>query len=219
MNGGVPSRESKNLAHPDYEALLRRFDPDAKRGIEKYENLRRRLVKFFEWNRCFADSADLADQTMDTVAKKPDDLEIRNVDAYAYRVARNTLSEFRRRSRREVYFDESIETRASESEPDPEKALVTTIDNRKRVDWLKTCLSKLKGGDRTLVLDYYSSQTATNMLHRQNLAQKIGISIETLRVKVNRIRETLERCLKDSRGETNEAARIAGAQTLMKPSE
>jgi DNA-directed RNA polymerase specialized sigma24 family protein len=199
MNGAMPSRHSQNLEHPDFEALLRRFDPDTKRGIEKYENLRRRLVKFFEWNGCFSASEDLANLTLDTVARKPSDLVIRDVGAYSYGAARNILSEFQRRRGRERHFDDSPEVQGSAPESDPERTLVTAIDLQMRVDCLNSCLRKLKTDDRNLVLDYYSSEASTHIIHRQNLAERIGVSINTLRVRVNRIRRTLEECVKGCR--------------------
>jgi len=197
MNGAMPSRHPQNLEHPDFGGLLRRLDPDTKRGTEKYENLRRRLAKFFEYNAGFSASEDLANLTLDTVARKPSDFEIHEVVAYSYGVARKILMEFQRRRARERHLDDSIEVQALAPEPDPEMALVTAIDLQRRVEYLNHCLRKLSTEDRDLALEYYNAQEPTHIAHRQDLARRLGISMNNLWVRVNRIRDTLEECMQN----------------------
>ena len=67
--------------------LLLRLDPDVTRAWEKYEDIRRRLVKFFEWNQCTG-AEDLADQVLDRVAAKANSEEIQEVANYCFGVAR-----------------------------------------------------------------------------------------------------------------------------------
>src|SRR5215470_10383215 len=62
----------------ELQNLLVRLDSDWNRAGEKYEELRRTLIKFFEWNSCFP-AEDLVDETLDRVAKKLDVEEVRNV--------------------------------------------------------------------------------------------------------------------------------------------
>jgi DNA-directed RNA polymerase specialized sigma24 family protein len=60
---------------------------------------------------------------------------------------------------------------------------------------LQECLQKLKGGKRELILGYYAKEKQAKIDHRNELAQKFGITVETLRVRVFRIRESLAECI------------------------
>src|SRR5260370_21814440 len=57
-----------DLTTASFESLLQRLDPDRERAGGKYENIRRKLIKFFQWNDCFAEE-DLADETLDRAPK------------------------------------------------------------------------------------------------------------------------------------------------------
>jgi DNA-directed RNA polymerase specialized sigma24 family protein len=186
-------RGSQNLEHPDFDVLLRRFDSDSKRGIEKYESLRRRLVKYFEWNNCFSASEDLVDLTMDAVARKPSEFVIDDVVAYSRGVARNIIRQFHGRSAREILLPDIPEV--NDSAQDLEEHLISGMDLVKTVNWLNQCLHKLKSEDRDLVLEYYNTQEPTHIAHREKLARTVGVSMNALRVRVNRIRDRLEECL------------------------
>jgi hypothetical protein len=56
-----------NLTPHEFETLLTRLDPDRDRAAQGYELLRRKLVKFFERNKCAGTEA-LADETIDRAA-------------------------------------------------------------------------------------------------------------------------------------------------------
>ena len=56
-----------------FEKLLAAFDPDRERAAERYEDARSRLVFFFESRGAF-DGDGLADDTLNRVARKLDDL-------------------------------------------------------------------------------------------------------------------------------------------------
>jgi DNA-directed RNA polymerase specialized sigma24 family protein len=190
MSGGLPSRESKNLAHPDYDVLLRRLDSDSKRSSEKYENLRRVLLKFFECNNCWGEAEHLVDVTLDVVARKPSEFVIENVGAYSHVVARYVLMGFKRPSPRVVPLGDLPEIQGPNRDHD------ANIDHQRELDCLNQCLRQLNSRNRDLVLEYYSSQESTHITHRQELARTFGISMNNLRVKAKRIREGLEDCVK-----------------------
>jgi DNA-directed RNA polymerase specialized sigma24 family protein len=195
MSTAIPAQSSGNLDRPDFDALLRRFNSDSKRSLEEFESLRRRLTKFFEWNNCFSASEDLANLTIDTVARKPSEFVIDDIVAYSYGVARNIRMEFKRRSTRELQLDNLPETHPSVQDLDFEKTLAAGIDLRRQVDCLNHCLKKLKSEDRSLVMEYYSTDDETHMAQRRELARTIGVSMNALWVRVNRIRDKLEKCV------------------------
>ncbi len=205
MNGGFPSRRVRNLDNPDFDALLGRLDPDPARGIEKYQDLRRRLVRFFGWNECSSAAEDLADLTLDTVGRKPGDLVIDDLIGYALGVARNVLADFRRKRKREVSFGDFMDAQTSDSKADPEATLIAALDLQTQVRRLNRCLNKLDSEDHDLALDYYTSEASTHIAHRRDLARRLGISMNNLRARINRVRARLEECLAKC-GKSNELA-------------
>src|SRR5437763_14397266 len=76
------------LTSEAFSKLLDRLDSDRERAGEKYEELRRTLIKFFEW-RGAPFPEDHTDETLNRVARKLDEgIEIQNIGGYCYEVAR-----------------------------------------------------------------------------------------------------------------------------------
>jgi len=69
VNDANISSAQRDLKSADFEVLLQRLDSDRECAGEKYEDIRRKLIRFFRWNDCFPGD-DLADQTFDRVAQK-----------------------------------------------------------------------------------------------------------------------------------------------------
>src|SRR5262249_51747669 len=81
------------LTEAGFNKLLSCLDPDRQRAGEKYEQLHRKLEKFFEVHR-IAFAEELADETINRVIRKLEDgLEIRNIAGYCIGVARLLLME------------------------------------------------------------------------------------------------------------------------------
>jgi DNA-directed RNA polymerase specialized sigma24 family protein len=60
---------------------------------------------------------------------------------------------------------------------------------------LNSCLQSLSSEKRALILAYYAKEKQAKIDHRTELAQQLGTSVETLRVRAHRIRATLEECI------------------------
>jgi DNA-directed RNA polymerase specialized sigma24 family protein len=77
--------------------LMGRLGRDASDAGEAYEELRRTLVRFFDW-RGVNDASECADIALDRLAHKiDDDVEVVNIRAFAYGIARHVLLEQSRR--------------------------------------------------------------------------------------------------------------------------
>jgi DNA-directed RNA polymerase specialized sigma24 family protein len=63
------------------------------------------------------------------------------------------------------------------------------------------CLDELPLNTRELVLTYYKKEKQRKIDHRKVLAERSGMSLNTLRVRVHRIRADLENCIKKCLGE------------------
>ena len=53
-----------DLQSEQFEKLLQHFDEDRERAGDKYEDIRRKLMRYFAWNDCFPEE-ELADRTFD----------------------------------------------------------------------------------------------------------------------------------------------------------
>ncbi|MET0224835.1 MAG: hypothetical protein ABW187_00170, partial [Dokdonella sp.] len=68
------------------------------------------------------------------------------------------------------------------------EAAVTALDG---------CLDRLGERARTLMLSYYGADGAQRIRARQRLARELGSSLNALRNRALRLRETLERCVRE----------------------
>ncbi len=183
--------------------LLLRLDPDPSRASEKYQGIRCRLAKFFEWNHCTGPE-DLADKVLDRVAAKLDSEEIREIDKYFFGVARFVCLEAQERMRREAHIEDLPGgENALPVGPDESAEIVKKLYEERRLDCLRQCLAKLMPDDRQLIIQFYSAEEEKQKTVRRKLAEKVGLKPGTLRVRASRLRAKLEqwvkRCLESRR--------------------
>lgn len=193
--GTVDQTADGDEKRTDLNRLLVRLHPDPASAWQKYRELRSRLVKFFEWNQCDFPE-ELADDVLDRVARKPAGEEIRDVSEFVIGVARNVRLEVHKKNLRETHIEDWPGGEESLADPrDREDEIVSGMDHRNRLDFLRQCLDKLKAEDRSLALEYYSASDEKQKVHRQKLAIAAGITMIALRVRANRLREKLEECV------------------------
>jgi DNA-directed RNA polymerase specialized sigma24 family protein len=96
----APKDWAKELNEEAFKMLLAALQSATGDGTAEYLKLRRKVVKFFEFNRCqFAD--DFADVVMDKTADRLYEKgHIENIQGFVYGVARRVLLEVRRKERR-----------------------------------------------------------------------------------------------------------------------
>jgi DNA-directed RNA polymerase specialized sigma24 family protein len=192
------SLRGSGMTPEEFEALLAQLDADRDRAGERYETIRRKLVRLFEWRGCAAPE-DLADETMNRVARRlAEGIELRSSDPYGYfcGVAHLLYKESLRRAAREqrVLAEGGGLTLAAFDDDEP-------TDHR--LDCLRQCLAGLAPDQRSLVLRYHqgaNSHGETNIRNRQALASEAGLPMNALRIRVHRIRRKLETCVHDRLG-------------------
>lgn len=175
-----------------FERLLRILDPAGGDGAgAKYEALRRRLIRFFDW-RGQTDADELADVVFDRLVKKVDaGEEIANVEAYAATVAQFVLKEaLRRVSKRTDSLDEHPEI------VDVAVTPVAETSSDQRFVCLDRCLANFDIPTRRLLLAYHDTDERTMIASRRRLAESLGISINTLRIRICRHKSKLEECVR-----------------------
>src|SRR5260221_8969434 len=84
----------KDLTAAQFEGLLQRLDADRNQAGEKYEDIRWRMVRFFQWNSCLT-AEELVEETLNRDAEKlaAGAHEIPHVAADAWGLARKVKQE------------------------------------------------------------------------------------------------------------------------------
>ena len=178
---------SSAIASESFEEILTWLDPDREVAGEIYVQLRQDLTKIFVWRRC-SDAEGLTDEVFDRVARKVHVVRQTyegDPRLYFCAVANNLAKE----TFKKIGTHIPLEDVDLPNPPD------TSADDQDIEDCLHRCLRKLNRETRQLILAYYAKEKQARIDHRQKLAQSLDIPIETLRVKVYRIREALERCI------------------------
>jgi RNA polymerase sigma factor (sigma-70 family) len=172
------------------DELLDWLDPDRQVAGQRYEEIRRSLVKVFAWRRC-ADAEGMADDTIDRVAAKVRTLREKydgNPYRYFFGVARNLIREYQK----------TLDLHVSLTDLDLSLDLVSAGDRRdlEREDTcLRQCLERLPVEQRQQIVKYYGGQKQEKIRLRREMAEELGIGQNTLRVRMHRLRATLETCI------------------------
>jgi len=186
----APAR--KELKAPHFEGLLRRLDHNRDKAGREYEKLRWKLIKFFEWSSCFP-AEDLVDETLDKVAQKINEEEIQDVHAFAWGVAKRIRLDSYKKTGRMVSISDLVHPENLLETQHFQDEIHTKMDNERRSRCLQHCIGRLPEEDRRLFLAYYNPKSHS-IQERQELASSFGITLGTLRVRINRLRDKLERC-------------------------
>ena len=170
-----------------FDEILTWLNADRELAAQMYVQLRQDLAKIFLWRNC-SDPEGLTDEVFDRVARKVHVVRQTyegDPRLYFRAVANNLLKETFKKIGLHVPLEEvDVPHRPAKSAEDED------ID-----ECLQRCLRKLNGETRLLILAYYAKEKQDKIDHRQNMAQSMEISIETLRVRVYRIRVSLEDCI------------------------
>jgi DNA-directed RNA polymerase specialized sigma24 family protein len=195
----IPNSSRANGITADrFHRLLAWMDPDPDTAAERYNEIRARLSRLFEWRGC--DRPDeLADMTLDRVMRKLDHVAAGYVGepaAYVHGVAKKIYLEYARARRKErlrlVSNVELARLRAT-----PPRDLANDRDEQRHAR-LDRGLDALDPEERELILNYYSGEDAgTKIAGRNRLAQYSGLSRMALRKRTQRIRTRLRTLLRD----------------------
>jgi len=165
-----------------FDQFLLVLDPDREAAGAKYEALRSRIIKYFEWRACrFADQ--LADETLDRVMRKIEGGE-RILDPAKYACGVSRL----------VYL-ETVKKQVKEEELSFDLPAPDETDEDLRLGCLEKCLAQLTDNSRSMILHYYRDDKRAKIDHRRKIAESFNISVNALRIKALRIRSMLEACV------------------------
>lgn len=168
-----------------FDKLLSWLDADREQAGKRYEKIRRRLIEIFASRGCM-EAEDLADETINRVARKSQDVVegyVGDPAYYFYAVAKKILLEY---------------WKVKPLPPVPPPPAPVPEDEREReLACLEQCLGHLPEKGRDLIVEYYSEAWRVKIDQRKELAERLGVAPNALRIRIHRIRATLKQCLED----------------------
>jgi DNA-directed RNA polymerase specialized sigma24 family protein len=188
-----------------FRQFLHWLDEGVESGGEKYLEIRRRLVLYFDRKNCLAPD-ELADETLSRVANKLQEQgEITDLSPahYCYVTARFVfLEHLRQPEHKHKSFEQLAHVRGAQFERSVSGASAAR-DNKEGekeelLDALERCLNSLAPADRELILEYYRGDGATKIESRRKLAERLGLSANALSIRACRIRNKVEECVRAS---------------------
>jgi len=181
------SKQKQDLTAQGLDGLLALLDSDRDRAGEKYEEIRFKLTKYFEWEGCpFVDEH--ADETINRVARAiQQGKEIRDLRAYFFGVARLIHFESLRNLEKQRRAVAELST-APAARPDGD-------GSEAALDCLERCLASLPSEGCDLIMKYYQGDQIAKIRNRRNLALALGLESNALRNRALRLRCKLEDCV------------------------
>lgn len=171
----------------DFDQLLDWLHPDRDQAGRKYEDIRRRLIRIFMHRGCTT-AEDLADETIRRVTRKV--REIRgdyspdgDPALYFYGVARYVFLEYLKR-------------RPEPTLPPTDNDGDDDEDTERGLRCLERCLARLTPQNRELILEYYQYSEHAKIERRRELARRLGLALNALRIRAHRIRAELKKCVR-----------------------
>jgi DNA-directed RNA polymerase specialized sigma24 family protein len=188
-------REEPELSQIVFTKLLAWLDDGVESHGERYVEIRRRLVAYFERRNC-PDADELADETLSRIGRTLEQdghIETTPPARYCYVVARFVLLEAFRRERRHARLDTvwQIDHGRHEAASDDEQAAL----RERQLECLDRCLDELNRDQRRLIVDYYADAKSPRIERRRALAARLGITMNALAIRASRIRDTLHACI------------------------
>lgn len=185
-------KRRRALTQENFDLLLAWLDCERERAAVKYESIRVSLIKILMW-RGSNDAEDLADETINRVAEKVHllkDTFVGDPAIYFYAVAKRLLKEEQRNAKSQVPISESYNLLGFPREIDePTDNIV--------YECLHCCLQSEGAERRDMILSYYVGERNVKIANRKAMAERLGIPLNSLRVRMYRIREGLEACIEN----------------------
>lgn len=181
--------KKQQLTQKEFDGLLAWLDADPERAGEKYESVRRGLIDMFVYRGC-NDAEELADETINRVARKVEEIAPTyegDPRRYFYGVAKRLHQE---------YLKERPP--AAWSPPAP-----MSEERERRLACLDRCIEPLTPENHELILLSYRDQKKAKIDTRKELCARLNMTSTALRVRVHRLRDQLEKCVRRCLGEAD----------------
>lgn len=176
------------LTEEAFYEFLSWLDADRERAAEKYERIRTSLIVFFSYRGCVEVEA-LADKTIDRVIKKVPEIAASytgNPTHYFVGVANKVYHEYVRTVQTTHRALNEVQSRVGK-----EDERLVELEQQ----CLEKCLAELSPYLRDVIMEYYSAERLEKVRHRLRLAEEKGLSPNALRLRMHRVRISLQKCV------------------------
>jgi DNA-directed RNA polymerase specialized sigma24 family protein len=204
MSGLITQQKGYDITREAFDRLLGELHPDIELAGEQYEKIRQKLVKLFQWRGC-ALAEECTDETFNRVMLKiGEGTRLWTDDPYSYfhGVALNVLREYWRGLEQTARKFNELTPPPSLS-ADPEELMLNEMEHLEKerlLECLNQCMQKIPPESLHLITRYHLGEEAPNKVRRKELARRLGIPLNALRIRAYRIRieieECVEKCLK-----------------------
>ena len=181
------------LTKEAFDRFLDRLDVDRDKAGEKYECIRLKLLKYFEWRESDLPDMDV-DETINRVARRIEEGEnVYSLNGYIYGVAKLVYAEsLKRRNRKQELIDDTFRDELIVKPDD--------LETTERLGCFDRCLGYLTKEDREIITEYYQYEKGQKIAYRRQLAIRFGLSPNALRIRAHRQRVNLEACVGECLG-------------------
>lgn len=170
------------------DALLSLLDEDREQAGLAYQKMHERLVRFFRLNNG-SDPQALADETLDRLARRAADSMAENIGslrAFSLGIARHVLQEDVRHRSRE----------ALSAQQWTDFTMAVDRDSEYLLDAIESCLARMTVEKRELLRSYYEWRAGNKISHHQQIAERLGLTMNALRNRIMRARNELDDCVR-----------------------
>ncbi|MDX6559920.1 MAG: hypothetical protein QOF72_2969 [Blastocatellia bacterium] len=181
-----------------FKGLLNWLDEGINSEGEKYLEMRRRLISYFDRKNCSAPD-ELTDETLNRVARRLEEegeIVTEAAARYCYIVARFVFLEYLRERNEEIPLD-AINALAATNQPAISEAENESLHRERMLACLDQCTEKLDPKHRELIVRYYYGERRIKIDNRLALAKQLGLTANALSIRACRIRDKLEVCVKE----------------------
>jgi DNA-directed RNA polymerase specialized sigma24 family protein len=187
MDSSSVSKPEWTLTEEAFAGFLACLSADTELAGQQYEKLHLKLVKFFDWQGAHFPE-ECADETLNRVIRKVEAGEtIRDIVSYCQGVARLVFLEtLKHPEYKKASLDELTAVAVLEVESE---------DADNRTQCFADCLRQLPASSQQLILTYYKEEKREKIDNRQAMADQLGIPLNALRSRAQRVRNKLENCV------------------------
>ena len=186
-----PPKQKWVLDPESFNRMLLWFNHDLNEAGQKYEEIRSALIKRFQQLHSRSDPEELANTTFDRVAKTlPKTIEtyVGPPEPYVFSVAWYVYKEdLRKPVHMPLPATDFPQPSLSNPEEEIKKELLSSC--------LEECMEELSPTNQVLIRDYYHGERQEKIRMRKELAERMGIKLALLRLKAQRVRNTLKKCI------------------------
>ena len=178
------------LTAESFDRLLLWLNPDRNEAGKKYEEIRLALIKRFQQLHSRSEPETLANITFDRVARKLPKIAATYVgppEPYFFSVAHFVYKEDLRKPIQMSLPAIDLPASSLPAEEALEKELLYSC--------LQHCIEELSPANRVLIRDYYYGEGQEKIRRRKEIALKMDITLALLRLKAQRIRTALKKCI------------------------